>query len=88
MWVGKKRGAMVKKWLDRALVSENWRLKFPEAFVHHLPRILSDHHPLLINSNDVPLPRFTKPFHFEEMWTTHPGFWDFVRWSCLFETIY
>ncbi|XP_019199146.1 PREDICTED: uncharacterized protein LOC109192895 [Ipomoea nil] len=37
------------KWarLDRALCNLEWRIRFPEATVEHLPRIASDHAPLL-----------------------------------------
>lgn len=36
-WVGKRQGcSVVKERLDRALTSEEWRLRFPEASVFHI----------------------------------------------------
>ncbi|XP_019186538.1 PREDICTED: uncharacterized protein LOC109181240 [Ipomoea nil] len=36
--------------LDRALANGDWRIRFPEARVEHLPMIASDHCPLLIDT--------------------------------------
>ena len=73
-WLGNGRGGnILKERLDRALANDEWRLAFPEAFVMHLPRVCSDHHPILIDLlNDRRGPR-NKPFRFEAMWTMHTG---------------
>ena len=67
--------------MDRALGSERWRLCFPEASVFHLPHVLSDHNPILIDLNCQHNRPFTKPFCFEAMWTTHAEFEPLVRQS-------
>lgn len=36
--------------LDGAIASSSWRLLFQDVVVHHLPRILSDHAPILMNT--------------------------------------
>ncbi|KAK3231083.1 hypothetical protein Dsin_002964 [Dipteronia sinensis] len=66
--------------LDRALCSMDWRLHFTEAFVRHLPRILSDHCPVLIQlqSNHHPN-RYCKPFKFEAMWLKHKDFGELIH---------
>ncbi|KAK3212007.1 hypothetical protein Dsin_016713 [Dipteronia sinensis] len=42
--------------LDRALCSMDWRLRYAEGYVRHLPRVLSDHCHVLIQlySNHIP----------------------------------
>lgn len=56
--------------LDRALISSNWLSFFPDSSVKILPRISSDHHPLLIKCGQWG----AKPFQFDAMWMTHPRF--------------
>lgn len=74
-WVGKrKRGVLVKERFDRALANDDWCLQFPESMVFHLPKILSDHHPLLIDLDGTAPRTNAKPFRFEEMWTHHTDF--------------
>ncbi|XP_060216925.1 uncharacterized protein LOC132644349 [Lycium barbarum] len=45
IWTGHM--GLIKERLDRHLCSLNWRLMFDYALVVHLPRVLSDHLPLL-----------------------------------------
>ncbi|KAI5334345.1 hypothetical protein L3X38_024478 [Prunus dulcis] len=62
----------------------DWRHKFPEAFVRHLPRVKSDHCPLLISLQSSHLPcANVKPFRFQAMWLLHPTFRSFVvdKWA-------
>ena len=48
-WVRRVRGGrLVSKKLDRVLIDYDWRQTFPEAFTEILPRIHSDHSPLLV----------------------------------------
>lgn len=51
--------------LDRGIYNSSWKYKFPESFITHLPRINSDHNPLLLSlfSNHHPVTAF-KPFRF------------------------
>ncbi|KAL5755807.1 hypothetical protein ACOSQ2_020553 [Xanthoceras sorbifolium] len=58
--------------LDRAVCSIDWRMMFPEGFVRHLPRINSDHCPIVLNLYSAHIPNnFLKPFRFEAMWSSH-----------------
>ncbi|KAL1555389.1 hypothetical protein AAHA92_11138 [Salvia divinorum] len=59
--------------LDRVLLGEHWTTVFAATRVTHLPRILSDHAPLLVRcqaSLQVPRPSF----RFQNMWTRHHTF--------------
>ncbi|KAK2664916.1 hypothetical protein Ddye_003490 [Dipteronia dyeriana] len=72
-----KRGIGEEIWerLDRAICSTEWRLRYAECYVRHLPRVLSDHCPVLIQlySNHT-LNSKCKPFRFEAMWLKHKKF--------------
>ncbi|KAI3452724.1 hypothetical protein Pfo_009388 [Paulownia fortunei] len=70
----------VWKRLDRVMYSEDWLNLFQTTKVSHLPRIWSDHSPLLItvNTNMVKAP---SSFRFFKMWTRHHSFWDTVKTS-------
>lgn len=39
--------------LDRAICNSEWRLAYPRASVNHLPRIASDHSPIMLSLDDV-----------------------------------
>lgn len=77
--------------LDRALINMQWRLKFSQATVFHLPYFKSDHRPILmkINRNTTPS-RKRQPFRFQVAWLTHSDFhnlmiknWNGVdTWGC------
>lgn len=60
--------------LNRALVSESWRLQFSEASVFHLPRVFLDHNPILIDVYCCSQQRSPKTFRFEAVWTMHAMF--------------
>lgn len=58
--------------LDRVVATVSWNNMFPHAHVNHLPRIRSDHHPILLRTNERPLP---KPnFRFENWWCNTDDF--------------
>lgn len=66
--------------LDRVICNAEWRDNFQEATVHNLPRIKSDHHPILLVTNIVDTlnkPKF--PFRFEDAWSCHQNFKKFLR---------
>lgn len=67
--------------LDLALVTDDWRLRFPKTSFAHLLRVFSNHNPILINLNCDSHRRFQKPFRFEVMWATHSNFERFLRQS-------
>nr|GMC77844.1 uncharacterized protein LOC109150389 [Ipomoea batatas] len=57
--------------LDRALCNLAWRNSFPKASVSHLPRISSDHTPLLLRVRPRGNNRILPPFRFQAAWLTH-----------------
>jgi exonuclease III len=69
----------IKERLDRAFCTCDWRLRLPEAFIRHLPKMKSDHCPILLqlHSNNS-VDRSVIPFRFQAMWLTHKDFPDFV----------
>ena len=69
--------------LDRCFGNMRWRHLFQEANVLVLPRVRSDHHPILVELevmsgrvNDM-----ARPFRFEAAWLQHSEFTDFIRKS-------
>ncbi|XP_020081326.1 uncharacterized protein LOC109704977 [Ananas comosus] len=57
--------------LDRFLVSTEWDLSFPLSKVKALPRITSDHTPIILTTGLLPTPR---RFRFERVWLTKDDF--------------
>lgn len=56
-----------------------WFTKFPNSTLWHLPRITSNHLPLLLNLVKMPQRLGAKPFRFEPMWLLEPTFYGFVE---------
>ena len=56
--------------LDRIVANEEWRRIFPEAMVHHVSMIASNHCHLMMSmkKRNLNKPR-KKRFFFEKMWT-------------------
>lgn len=66
--------------LDRVMINIQWRLKFQEAAVFHLPFFKSDHRALLVQlRNKRPPNRRRRPFHFLASWRTHENFPNLMR---------
>jgi hypothetical protein len=63
--------------LDRILVSTDWELKYPKVNVHALPRALSDHTPLLLDTG-MSSQHNPQMFKFELAWLFKDGFYDTV----------
>ena len=63
----------IREWLDRGLGNAEWATLFPTAEIHHLPKVKSDHCPILL-STDPRERKPPKPFRFEQMWLTDPTF--------------
>ncbi|XP_038970577.1 uncharacterized protein LOC120104120 [Phoenix dactylifera] len=81
-WCNNQQGwARVWERLDRACATAGWVQCFPEHHVRHLPRIASDHYPLLV-STEALIP-ICSPFRFEKFWLCYPRSWEMVReaWS-------
>ncbi|KAA3486894.1 LINE-1 reverse transcriptase isogeny [Gossypium australe] len=65
--------------LDRALANDAWMASYPKCLVSNLPRIKSDHRPILLfTSTDMDLAR-GRPFRFLAGWTKHNNFSTFVK---------
>ncbi|KAG8478613.1 hypothetical protein CXB51_028415 [Gossypium anomalum] len=76
------RGSLFER-LDRAVGNKAWAQYFPKCFVSHLPKIKSEHRPILLTLNpDSTLPK-GRPFRFLAGWVEHPNFSNFVKdkWS-------
>ncbi|XP_058002232.1 uncharacterized protein LOC131179409 [Hevea brasiliensis] len=70
--------------LDRALCNEDLCLRFKEASVFHLPRLYSDHRPILVQLNMLGASHTSdRPFKFQAAWMTHELFGQFMldKWS-------
>ena len=68
----------IKERLDKGLGNADWTLLFPTAEIHHLPRVKSDHCPIMLNT-DPSMLKPPKPFCFEQMWLTDPTFPSLVE---------
>ncbi|XP_025635616.1 uncharacterized protein [Arachis hypogaea] len=76
-----RRGNLVER-LDRGLSNLNWQLKFPEAYLKHLPLLKSDHSPICLKFAADPSPnRGKRPFRFLAAWLSHPNFNELVHQS-------
>ncbi|KAL0290583.1 UNVERIFIED_CONTAM: hypothetical protein Sradi_7046800 [Sesamum radiatum] len=73
-WTNKR----VWKRLDRVLYSKEWTDTYNSTRVQHLPRRLSDHHPLFITAAKTEN-RKPSSFRFQNMWLNHHSFFDTVR---------
>lgn len=69
--------------IDRCFANPLWRVLYPEVVVTHLPRIYSNHHPVLIELWKPGSDRANRPFRFQSMWLLHPNFQRVVKdaWS-------
>ena len=63
------RGNILER-LDRALIGEGWLDLFVVTRVTNIPRVMSDHGPLLIQCQ-LPGPPIRPPFRFKNMWVRH-----------------
>ncbi|KAI9127807.1 hypothetical protein K1719_000800 [Acacia pycnantha] len=82
-WKGPKWDGLdrVYKRLDRCLCSISWHEKFAEAEISVLPRVCSDHHPLLIQLSKEYKGTRKRLFKYEAMWKMHDHF-DRVLETC------
>ena len=69
--------------LDRFLVTADWESQFSNATQSTLPRPVSDHCPVMLNSDGIK--SGPSPFRFENMWLKFEGFKDLLRdwWQSL-----
>ncbi|OAY76047.1 hypothetical protein ACMD2_25385 [Ananas comosus] len=70
------RGVPTLERLDRAFISTNWLLAFPRSTLRALPRLRSDHTPLVLTAfTFIPSANL---FRFESFWLRHPAVFDVV----------
>ncbi|XP_056697347.1 uncharacterized protein [Spinacia oleracea] len=67
-WTNKIRTGPIMERLDRAWTTVDWLNMFPSAFLKVLPRLTSDHCPILLNLSKPVGQQKPKPFRFEPMW--------------------
>jgi hypothetical protein len=60
-----------------------WEEKYPLTIVHALPRAISDHTPVLLNSGETSTSGSEPLFKFESRWLLRNGFIEMIRgiWS-------
>lgn len=63
--------------LDRVLMNDSWDIKFPSALLSSLPRVGSDHTPLLVDT-DEERERSCSYFKFESAWLAENGLKEMV----------
>lgn len=68
--------------LDRALYNSDWLKLYPNSNVLHLPRLKSDHCPILVKTSLPPTPCGRRPFEFEPMWSLDPSFFPMINSQC------
>ncbi|CAL0306454.1 unnamed protein product [Lupinus luteus] len=70
-WTNERRGnALTEKRLDRVLCNDSWIFQWQRVACCTLPRINSDHHPLLFGSSNSNNSR-PQQFRFQKMWVSH-----------------
>ncbi|KAL8507343.1 hypothetical protein ACS0TY_018040 [Phlomoides rotata] len=66
--------------LDRVLVNDDFLDLWQTTFATVLPRVSSDHHPILLRLQATAA-QVVRPFRFQQMWTTHSSFLPLVATS-------
>ncbi|XP_028115672.1 uncharacterized protein LOC114313490 [Camellia sinensis] len=73
-WCNNRASGLVRERLDRGLVTDEWQTLFPEAHLHTLVSLVSDHSPILVDCFGVrrvrsqPGPRWGRVYRFEAIW--------------------
>ena len=74
IWANNRQGqAFVAARLDRAFSNVSWLDSFEDPMEHHLPRIASDHSPILLSHNKSSALK-NIPLKFEAVWLSHASF--------------
>ncbi|XP_061341672.1 uncharacterized protein LOC133287991, partial [Gastrolobium bilobum] len=78
----------VFKRLDRACANASWKTTFTDAGVKVLPRIYSDHSPILVYLSNLDTGWKNRPFRFEIAWMEHYNFTQFLArsWNVVKDT--
>lgn len=85
-WFGYRGDGLVHCKLDRVVANADWHLLFPEARSLYLPRIGSDHSPIVTSFNGDE-PRRIGTFRYDKRWKAKEGFNEVVHhgWNQLEE---
>ncbi|CAN1169957.1 hypothetical protein LINPERPRIM_LOCUS95 [Linum perenne] len=67
------RGLIAER-LDRVVINEHCQVNFPFTTVHHLRRLYSDHHCILVHYDDINCTRLNSPFLLLAPWLGHHSF--------------
>ncbi|XP_026452102.1 uncharacterized protein LOC113352505 [Papaver somniferum] len=70
---GRQMQPLIRQRLDRVVASPDWCLMFENSGVLHLPRLSSDHSPIILNMCRS-IPRNPPSYKFEAYWCNHPDF--------------
>ncbi|KAK9951573.1 hypothetical protein M0R45_007011 [Rubus argutus] len=77
-WSNNRKNAIWYR-LDRFLFSTGWEDDFPDVRQIALPRVTSDHSPVLLDT--IKVKWGPTPFRFENLWLEHHSFKDdFKKW--------
>ncbi|KAI9107301.1 hypothetical protein K1719_021689 [Acacia pycnantha] len=77
-WDGLER---VYKRLDRCLCNVLWQAQFVNAVIKVIPRVCSDHHPIVVCLEAENRCCRVRPFRYEVAWQLHENFEEIVRES-------
>ncbi|XP_026419675.1 uncharacterized protein LOC113315625 [Papaver somniferum] len=84
-WSNQREGAdNIRERIDRSLVNVIWFQCFPDALVHHLTRMDSDHNHLLIVFDPCKVKK-KRPYRFFRGWNEHKDYNMFIEnaWKML-----
>ncbi|XP_075654720.1 uncharacterized protein LOC142624873 [Castanea sativa] len=82
-------GVSIWEWLDLAVVSYDWFVRYPRTRVNHVDSTTSDHKLLCIEHAELDLLPKKKLFRFEEMWLGDKGCGETVEgvWQVCYEEV-
>ena len=83
-WFNKRKKQPIFERLDRCWASPSWIMEFPNAIANNLPRLTSDHNPILLALNHTNQNRNNvKYFKYEPYLVSEPGFdkWVQMKWA-------
>lgn len=76
-----RNGGLIMERLDRVYSKSDWLQEFNNVTVTHLPKIYSDHNPILVNLNNSTNNTYARPFRLETFWCSHSDFPRIVKES-------
>jgi hypothetical protein len=76
-WSNNQENPTLEK-LHRILINSEWELLFPLTQARKIPRVMSDHNPLIMDTGEKPEVK-SREFRFEKSWVNHPDFMSKVE---------